>query len=146
MTAVQAFAPVEPLPRRRRRMVGPVATIGGLALATAALHVRDPHAHGSWGLCPSSTLFGIDCPGCGGLRGVNDLTNLRFADAASSNLLLAIAMPFAVFFLARWAVDAWRGVRRTPKAPSLPLIAGVVVLVLTFTVLRNLAPFGWLAA
>ncbi len=55
-------------------------------------------------------------------------------------------MPFAIFFLARWAVDSWRGVRRTPSAPSLPLIAGVVVLVLTFSVLRNLAPFGWLAA
>ena len=76
------------------------------------------------GTLPELDPFGIDCPGCGGLRGVNDLTNLRFADAASSNLLLAIAMPFAVFFLARWAVDAWRGVRRTPKAPSHPADRG----------------------
>lgn len=146
MTAVPAFAPLERTSSRPRRLVAPLATIGGLGAATIALHLRDPHAHGSWGLCPSSTIFGIDCPGCGGLRGVNDLTNLRFADAASSNLLLMIAMPFAIFFLARWAVDAWRGVRRTPKAPSVPLIAGIVVLVVTFTVLRNLAPFGWLAA
>ena len=146
MTAVQAFTPTEPLPPRQRRLIGPLATIGGLAAASLALHFRDPHAHGSWGLCPSSTIFGIDCPGCGGLRGVNDLTNFRFVDAASSNLLLVIALPFAIFYLARWAVDAWRGVRRTPSAPSLPLIAGLVVVVLTFTVLRNLAPFGWLAA
>ncbi len=148
MSTIHAYAPHEPMPTRERRMVGPLATIGGLALATVALHFRDPHAHGSWGLCPSATLFGIDCPGCGGLRGMNDLTNFRIVDAASSNLLLVLAMPFAIFYLARWAVDAWRGVRRTPSAPSMRLIVGVVVLVLTFSVLRNLdlAPFGWLAA
>ena len=45
-------------------MLAPALTIGGLGLATLALHLRDPHAHGSWGLCPSAAI-GIYCPGCG---------------------------------------------------------------------------------
>ena len=65
--------------------LAPTALVGGLGLATLALHLRDPHDSYSWGLCPSSVL-GLACPGCGGLRAVNDLTNLRLADAASSNV------------------------------------------------------------
>ncbi len=145
MSTVQAYAPYETVPSRQRRLIGPLATIGGLAAATAALHFRDPHAHASWGLCPSATIFGVQCPGCGGLRCVNDLTNLQIGDAISSNILVVIGIPVAIFFLARWTLDAWRGVRRTPKAPSWPLIASIAVVVVTFTVLRNLAPFEWLA-
>ena len=37
---------------RPQRVFAPVATIAGLAAATAALHLRDPHASGSWGYCP----------------------------------------------------------------------------------------------
>ena len=56
------------------RMRAPLVTIGGLAAATVALHFRDPHVQGSWGFCPSAAM-GFYCPGCGGLRAVNDLTN-----------------------------------------------------------------------
>lgn len=145
MSTAQAYAPLRTTPSRSRRLVGPLATIGSLAAATAALHFRDPHAHGSWGLCPSLTIFGVYCPGCGGLRCVNDLTNLQIGDAISSNVLVVIGIPITIFFLARWALDAWRGVDRTPKAPSWPLIASLAVVVVSFTVLRNLAPFEWLA-
>ena len=68
----------------------PLLTIGGLAAATVALHFRDPHSQYSWGMCPSAAL-GLSCPGCGGLRAVNDLTNGDLAGAASSNLLLVVA-------------------------------------------------------
>lgn len=42
-------------------MIGPAVTIGGIALLTAALHLRDPHDSGSWGYCPSAAL-GFWCP------------------------------------------------------------------------------------
>ena len=101
---------------RPRRVVPPVATITGLAAATLALYVRDPHASGSWGYCPIS-LLGFYCPGCGGLRAVNDLTHGDLAGAVSSNALLVLAMPFAVFLLARWAIDAWGIVRPSVRQP-----------------------------
>jgi hypothetical protein len=37
---------------RARRLAGPLATAAAVAVGTVALRVRDPHQHGSWGLCP----------------------------------------------------------------------------------------------
>lgn len=136
---------VSPTARTRsRRVITPVATIAGLAAATIALHVRDPHASGSWGYCPIS-LLGFYCPGCGGLRAVNDLTHGDLAGAVSSNALLIIAMPLAVFVLARWTVDAWRGRQRGRTAlSSWPVLSAGIALTTVFTVVRNL-PGSWLA-
>ena len=139
LTAVSPTARTRP-----RRVVAPVATIAGLAAATIALHVRDPHASGSWGYCPIS-LLGFYCPGCGGLRAVNDLTHGDLAGAVSSNALLIIAMPLAVFVLARWTVDAWRGRQRGRTAlSSWPVLSVGIALTTVFTVARNL-PGSWLA-
>lgn len=132
---------------RRQRMVAPVLTIGGLALATAALHLRDPHRSGSWGMCPTAAL-GFSCPGCGGLRAVNDLTNLDLGAALSSNLAFVVALPFAVLGLALWAVDRWRGRPGRLDWPTKQRIAVAGLALLgVFTVLRNLPiPLGdWLA-
>ena len=62
-------------------------------------------------MCPSAML-GISCPGCGGLRAVNDLTNFQLVDAASSNLLFVLALPVILFALVRWVTDQWRGTTR----------------------------------
>ena len=139
LTAVSPAARTRP-----RRVVAPVATIAGLAAATIALHVRDPHASGSWGYCPIS-LLGFYCPGCGGLRAVNDLTHGDLVGAVSSNALLILAMPLAVFVLARWTVDAWRGRQRGRTAlSSWPVLSVGIALTTVFTVARNL-PGSWLA-
>jgi hypothetical protein len=131
-------------PTRARRVVAPVATVAGLAATTVALHLRDPHASGSWGYCPTA-LLGLYCPGCGALRAVNDLTNGDLAAAASSNVLLLLAMPVAVFVLSRWTVDAWQGRRRGRTAlSSWPVLAVGIALAAVFTVARNL-PGSWLA-
>lgn len=131
-------------PSRSQRLLAPALTLGGLAAATLALHVRDPHVQGSWGFCPTA-LLGLSCPGCGGLRAVNDLTHLDVAAAASSNLALVVALPFLVLGLAVWAVDRWRGRSRRPD-PTLMRVTVYVGLGLlaVFTVLRNL-PGSWLA-
>ena len=131
-------------PSRWQRMRGPVATIGGLALATAALHFRDPHSRGSWGFCPSAAM-GIWCPGCGGLRAVNDLTNGDVTAAASSNLLFVLLLPLLVFLLGRWAIESWRGHDREPNARLITLTTiGICAAAVVFAILRNL-PGSWLA-
>ena len=130
---------------RWQRVAAPAFTIGGLALATVALHVRDPHDQNSWGLCPSAAL-GFSCPGCGGLRAVNDLTHGDVGAALSSNLLLVVAMPLAVLALALWTLDRWRGTAPTiPWRRLRPLVPALVVVVVAFTVARNLAFGAWLA-
>lgn len=132
-------------PTRRQRMVAPALTIGGLAAATLALNLRDPHQSGSWGFCPTAAL-GFACPGCGGLRAVNDLTHLDLAAAASSNLAFVVALPFAVALIALWTVRRWRGTEsRADWRLRQRVAVGSLALLAVFTVLRNLPVGAWLA-
>jgi hypothetical protein len=117
-------------------------------LGSVALHVRDPHQQGSWGFCPWLLLTGTYCPGCGGLRAVNDLTHGRVLDAASSNLLLVGALPVAIALWARAVGQRWRGLRRSwPPGRVNVAWAAAVVALLGFWVLRNLPldAVSWLA-
>lgn len=144
-TAPQPTAPAAVEQSRWQRVAGPAVTIGGLALATLALHVRDPHQSGSWGYCPSAAL-GIYCPGCGGLRAVNDLTDGQVGAAASSNLLFVVLLPLLVFLLGRWALERWTGRVRQPNARRMrAFLITLGVAAVVFTVLRNLAVGAWLA-
>jgi hypothetical protein len=126
-------------------MVAPAAAIGALSLLTLALHARDPHQHGSWGLCPSAML-GVYCPGCGGLRAVNDLTHGDIGAALSSNILVTLLIPVGVVLLAVWAVDRWRGhTRQVPWQRLRPLVVAVLAVLVVFTVARNTGSGAWLA-
>lgn len=126
-------------------MLAPALTIGGLALATLALHVRDPHESGAWGHCPSA-LLGLSCPGCGGLRAVNDLTHGELGAALSSNLLVTALVPVAVVLLGVWALDRWQGrVRHLPWERLRPWVYGLVTVIVVFTVARNTGAGAWLA-
>lgn len=130
---------------RSERMRAPMLTAAGLGVATLALRLRDPHVSHSWGVCPLYALTGVYCPGCGGLRGVNDLTHGHVGAAASSNLLLVCALPFAAYLLVRWTWATWRGDDAT-LVPPLPraVTYSLAALVAVFWVLRNL-PGSWLA-
>jgi uncharacterized protein DUF2752 len=130
---------------RSERLRAPLWSAAALVAATVALHVRDPHVHGSYGLCPLYATTGIYCPGCGGLRGVNDLTDGHLGQAASSNLLLVLAIPFVVLAFARWGYAAWTG-RDVAPIPAMPqaVKTGLIVLAVAFTVARNI-PGSWLA-
>jgi hypothetical protein len=130
---------------RSARLRAPVRSAAVVAAAACALHVRDPHVSGSWGYCPLYALTGIYCPGCGGLRGVNDLTDGHVWQAASSNLLMVLAIPFVVYFFSRWTYAAWTG-RDVAAVPALPrsVRTGLILLVVVFTFARNL-PGSWLA-
>ncbi|MBM7515289.1 DUF2752 domain-containing protein [Nocardioides nitrophenolicus] len=126
-------------------MVPPVLVVGGLAAATLALHLRDPHEQGSWGACPFA-LSGFYCPGCGGLRAVNDLGNLQLGAAASSNLLFVLALPFVVYALARWTAGRWTGTAWVVSERRMLTLTGVLLAaMLVFAVLRNLPVGAWLA-
>lgn len=140
-----AAAPLTAVRPRSVRIRGPVLSAAAVAAATLALYVRDPHVAHSWGVCPLYALTGFYCPGCGALRGVNDLTNGHVGEAASSNLLLLLAIPVALVVFGRWSYAAWTG-REVPAVPVLPqsVKIAVLVVVVAFAVARNL-PGSWLA-
>ena len=129
------------------RLAPPALVAATFAAATIALHVRDPHQQGSWGACPTKAFFGVDCPGCGGLRAVNDLTNLQVLDAASSNLLFVASIPFLVYMFGRWSWGRWSGRQWDPADRTMTWAAlTFVVLMFAFVVLRNVPAGSWLAS
>lgn len=113
--------------------------------ATVALRLRDPHQPGSWGFCPTKLLTGLDCPGCGGLRAVNDLTHGDLAAAASSNLLLVTLVPVAVLLWVAWLRARWLDKDVLPDHWWRPAAMALAVATVAFAVARNLSG-SWLAA
>jgi Protein of unknown function (DUF2752) len=131
---------------RRQRLQGPTLLAGGVLGASLLLHLRDPHQGGSYTYCPWLLLTGTYCPGCGGLRAVNDLTNGDLAAAASSNLLFVASLPVLVLWWASTVRDRWQGrVRHVAARRHGTLAVAFLAVALVFAVVRNL-PFGaWLA-
>jgi hypothetical protein len=130
---------------RGRRMLAPLLTGAIVAGALGYLAAVDPNEPGHYPLCPTKSLFGIDCPGCGCLRGLHALTRGDVAGAADHNLLLLLAVPFALVLWVRWVLRAWRGVSpavsmRTFRLRNRAMII-VLVAILAFGVVRNFVPY-----
>jgi hypothetical protein len=144
VTAVTADAEVG---TRARLLSAPIGTIAALGVATAALRLRDPHVSGSWGYCPSRLLLGIDCPGCGGLRAVNDLTHGDLLGAASSNLLFVAALPLIGWVFWRWLGAAWKREQYYPTwGENTWFYVVLVTTMIAFMVVRKLPAGAWLAS
>jgi hypothetical protein len=144
---VTTALPARTAPRsRRQRVTGPLLLAGGVLGASVMLHLRDPHQSGSWGYCPWLLLTGTYCPGCGGLRAVNDLTHGDVAAAASSNLLFVTAIPFLVLAWGRTTLDRWHGrVRQVAARRHVVLALSLLAVALVFAVVRNTPAGAWLA-
>lgn len=103
---------------------------GGIIFATGAVFLarHDPETWNVPLFCPFHAVTGLLCPGCGSLRAMHDLLNLRMADAFRHNFLssaLAVLAPFALLL---------RGsLRRSPMWG-----AGFALVFTAFWILRNL--------
>jgi hypothetical protein len=134
-------------PARTPSVARPLQVAAGLLGATAVLYVRDPHVSGSYGFCPWHVLTGGYCPGCGALRAVHDLAHGDVAAAASSNLVLVALVPVALGLWVVWLRAGWQHRRSRPlhAGPARAALWSLAVVVLVFTVLRNLDLGAWLA-
>jgi hypothetical protein len=131
---------------RRAALTAPVL-LGAAGLAAAALlRLRDPHVSGSYGFCPFQALAGVPCPGCGGLRAVNDLTRGEVVAAVSSNALAVALVGTLAVLWGVWLVRRARGQHDAAFARvGLRPAVRVLVLVAVFGIVRT-TPWGsWLA-
>lgn len=121
--------------------------VGAVALAACLLVAgRDPNATGSYGFCPFRAMTGLDCPGCGLLRGAHAGLNGDLARALDHNLLWMLLAPMLLLAYLRWFAHGLGWTWQPPAVPRwLPVVAGCGVL--AFWIARNLGgPFGYLAS
>ncbi|HEX8802788.1 MAG TPA: DUF2752 domain-containing protein [Acidimicrobiales bacterium] len=125
----------------RDRLRPRLAVLAALGAATAYVGAVDPEGGGLYPVCPSRALLGVDCPACGGLRGTHDLLHGDMAGALDHNLLLPAALAVAAVALALWLLPLVGRPARTLRPPRWLVVAATVVVV-AFTVLRNLPVAG----
>ncbi|WP_245672434.1 DUF2752 domain-containing protein [Nocardia anaemiae] len=142
--APQTEPPAEPRRTGLRAMGWPLVAAGVGVGAALLLHFRDPHGEGSYGICPVYALTGLYCPGCGGMRGMNNLTDGRILDAIHSNLLVLPLVLAFVLWIGDWSIRAWRGERMRLPRLSRTTMWVFFALLIGYSVLRN-TPWGtWL--
>lgn len=114
--------------------------------ACLVLAIRDPNVGGSYGVCPFRALTGLDCPGCGLLRGAHAGLNGDLTGALDHNVLWVALAPLLVLAYARWVAHGFGWTWRTPTVPGwLPIAVGGVVV--AFWIARNLGgPLEYLAS
>ncbi|WP_293784480.1 DUF2752 domain-containing protein [uncultured Aeromicrobium sp.] len=139
-----SWTPVATVSRGRLLRAPLLVGVGGVAALTL-LHVRDPHDAGSYGYCPYLLLTGHPCPGCGGLRAANLLTNGDWIGALSSN---AMAVGLLLFLAGAWLV--WlvrRGLgSEAPFLKPTPTWAWLFLAIAVVFGIARLTPAGaWLA-
>ena len=132
-----APAPFVPAVTRRQRVV---TLVGGLAV-TGYVFLVDPSRGGAYPRCPSRVLFGIDCPACGGLRGTHDLLHGHVRQALDHNLLLPAYLAVIAVVAGIYLLPLVGRPARALRPPRWLVVAAVVVVV-AFTVARNLPVAG----
>jgi len=134
----------DPPPTRFRRMLWPVVGVASLAGATAYLAAVDPNSPGHYPICPLKALTGLDCPACGGLRCVHDLTHGDIVGALDQNLLAVILLPIVAVLLAVFVFRRWTGKTQEVTDAALRrsqyIVFGLIAVGIVFSVVRNL-PF-----
>ncbi|WP_329044368.1 DUF2752 domain-containing protein [Amycolatopsis sp. NBC_01488] len=127
-----------------RALGAPMAVVGGLGVCCAAVLIGDPTTPGGWlPVCPTKLLFGIDCPGCGGMRMAYSLMHGDLPAALHYNAVSLVVVLLFVWSTIAWTVGRLRGrfVGSWLHWRWTPLTFGVVFVV--WFVIRNLpfAPF-----
>lgn len=128
----------------RLRRTAPIA-VAGVAIGVAGLlAIHGPHFAGI--ACPWRALTGLDCPGCGSTRSLAALGDGDLVRAFDHHLLVPLVVPLLVWSWMTWAIASWGGPRlpaplRTSGAP-----VAVAVVVVVFSVARNVPALEWLAS
>jgi hypothetical protein len=125
---------------RLRGLAVPVAVAAGAGLGCLAILMADPTAPGGPPLpaCPVRSLFGVDCPGCGGQRMIFSLLHGHVAAAAHYNAVLLAALPLLVLAWAGWVRGRWRGRPAGGWAQRRWVSAAVLAVLGLWFVVRNI--------
>ena len=123
-----------------------VGAAGSAWIAFAGIAYRPEGAAGLSVGCPVAHFTGLDCPGCGSTRSLGALIRLDPVAAFDHNALVPIALVFVVVSWVLWTWSRWSA-RPTPALVRGPVsIVAIAVVLVAFTVVRNLDGGAWLAS
>lgn len=95
-----------------RRLRSPILVGVAAALVCAGVWVCEPTTPGGLlPVCPTKSLFGVDCPGCGTLRMLYSVLHGDLWAAVRFNALTLAALMLAVWVYAVWTYGRIRGRR-----------------------------------
>lgn len=130
---------------RAKRLRYPLIVGGLLVACTTYIALVDPNRPGHYPLCPTKMFFGIDCPGCGGLRATHALAHGDVLLAFDHNALFVALVPFLVVGYLLWLYRAWTGrsPRMTPARARWDQTWPIALMLgsLLFMIVRNVTPF-----
>lgn len=129
-----------PLPASFRQRLLAIGIVVSTLAALLYLRLFDPATPGTryFPSCPFHTLTGLNCPGCGTLRGLHQLTHGHLITALNHNALMVLSLPFFGYTFVSYALVVVRG-RGLPEAFVRPVyIKALFWVVIGFWVLRNI--------
>lgn len=142
MTTVYTGFPAQGTRAKLRALAPPAAVVAGIGGCCVAVWLGNPTVPGGpLPICPTKALFGIDCPGCGGLRMAYSLMHGDIPAALHYNAVSLVMMLLFVWSTVSWTVGRLRGrpVNSWLHWRWTPLVLAVVFS--AWFVVRNL-PFG----
>ncbi|OQD54677.1 hypothetical protein BM536_022460 [Streptomyces phaeoluteigriseus] len=137
-----SVTPSAPVPVLARLAV-PAGVLAAVVGAFAYVAAVDPNEPGHYPVCPLLRVTGLHCPGCGGLRSAHAFAHGDLVTALHANAMAVAAYAVFAVLWTVWVVRVARGrpVRIEPGPVPLWTLG---VLLLVFTVVRNLPYGGWL--
>jgi hypothetical protein len=124
----------------------PVVVGLGFVCALGVLFFVNPAAIGVFPDCPSRVFFGVDCPGCGGMRGTYSLLHGDVSSAINHNVLLLGLYPTLVALWILWVLRTWkqRDFFAIIRPHSRIIVGAGYSILIGFTIVRNAIPgLGW---
>src|SRR3982751_4231256 len=117
-SSIYFFEPVNASARERLSAVG--FTVFTLA-ALGYLRLFNPATSGLYPPCPFRLLTGLNCPGCGTLRGLHQLLHGHPLAALDLNPLLIVTLPIMayIFLSSTFVAIRGRGLPRVFVPPAL---------------------------
>lgn len=132
--------------RSRPTFTAPVVTGAAMAAGALVVFVRDPSRPGRYPTCPFKALTGLDCTGCGSLRGTHALLHGDLFAAVGHNALLLPGVALVLWLWVAW-MSSTVGRGRVPTLRPTPLVArSLIAIAIGFAVIRNLPVFEALRA
>ena len=102
------------------------------------LYCFSPTEHRFYPHCPLYVMTGWQCPGCGTLRAIHELTHGHWQAAFRFNPLLVILSPLIAFYFGREVLLESRGQHTNWNAVPASAIWAIAVLLVSYGILRNL--------